>query len=334
MPDRLAGELERRKALAARALNYYNTFLDDVLRAILPHDLILIGAPTGIGKTDLALAIAAANARKDIRAHYFALEAEPDELERRLKYAMLSLELWRIHHPRAGGMNYTDWYLGHCEDFCGPLNAQIDRRMESELASLWTFYRGQKFGAADLARAVFEVHHDTDLLVIDHVHYVDAEDGEDENRAVTDLVKTIRDISLRIGKPFIVVAHLRKRDERLHKLVPTLGDFHGSSNLTKVCTQAITLERAAKIESPKWYLSPTFMAILKDRRAGAPPFVALTWFDVRTKTYRDEYTLGLAHGREWKDLSQLDAPPWARHHRAIAKDGESSRQAPLHLAQP
>ena len=36
--------------------------LDDLLRAILPHDLILLGAGSGVGKTQLAMTIAAMNA--------------------------------------------------------------------------------------------------------------------------------------------------------------------------------------------------------------------------------------------------------------------------------
>ena len=74
-PDRLDGELEERLAEAERALKYHHAFLDDYLRAILPADLILIGAPTGLGKTDLALNIATTNALLGKRVHYFALAA-------------------------------------------------------------------------------------------------------------------------------------------------------------------------------------------------------------------------------------------------------------------
>lgn len=334
MPDRVVGELARRQNLAARALQYHHTFLDDYLRAILPHDLILLGAPSGLGKTDLALAIATANARNEIRAHFLALEAEPDELERRIKYARLCHAVFTDRHPRAHEMNFTDWYLGRVEDICGPYNAAVERSMEGELASCFTFYRGQKFGATELARTILEISDETDLIVIDHLHYVDVEDSEDENRAVTDLIQTIRDLTLRIGKPCLVVAHLRKKDERSHKLVPTLGDFHGSSNITKVCTQAVTLERASDVEAPKWYLSPTYMAILKDRRSGAPPYVALLNFDMRTRSYVPEYTLGRAKGRSWDEVTMTSVPSWARHHRPLTKEGAPTKQAPLQLAQP
>jgi len=328
MGERMHGERDRRRALAARALDYPIALFADFFEALLPHDLFLLGAGTGLGKTQLALSMAAAVARKDLRAHYFALEAERDELERRTKYSLICDELFRTGHPRAGEMRYVSWYLGRCDDICGHLEAWADRRIEAELSTLYTFYRGRDFAAEQLARMVIEHADETDLFVLDHLHYVDDDGAEDENRSVTDLIKTVRDLGLVVGKPFVLVAHLRKKDERAHKLVPELGDFHGSSNITKVCTQVVTLERAWDVEPAKWWLSPTYAAIKKDRREGAPPFVALMTYDLRTRTYRDEYTLGRAKGRKWTELAMGDVPRWAITHRPLVK-GETSQQEPL-----
>ena len=78
-----------------------------------------------------------------------------------------------------------------------------------------------------------------DLIVVDHLHYVDGDDDENEHKSLGDTVKAIRDVSLRIGRPIVLIAHLRKRDARAKQLVATLDDFHGSSNVVKICTQAI-----------------------------------------------------------------------------------------------
>lgn len=317
-PGRLAGELEDRKLIASRALRYHHPFLDDCLRALLPHDLVLIGAPSGIGKTDLALGIAASNAAIGRRVHYFALEAEERELERRTKFSMLSREAYRTKHASASDMNYADWLLGKCEHVCGALNAEIDAAIAKNLGTMWTFYRGASFTAQDLKREILDVHAGTDLILVDHLHYIDSDD-ENEQKSLGDTVKTIRDVSLRIGKPVILVAHLRKRDQRAKQVISTLDDFHGSSNVVKICTQAVTIERASSVEASKWYLAPTFMTVLKDRRAGAPNVVALTQFDRRTRGYLDTYTLGrlTKGGTEWEQIPQPDAPSWAKHHRAM-----------------
>jgi hypothetical protein len=321
MPARIVGELTERIENARKALSYHHAFLDDVLRAILPNDLVLIGAPTGLGKTDLAVNIAATNSMLGRHVHYFALEAEPRELERRTKFAMLSNLAHSCNGLDTSGLNYADWLLGRCEDICEQFNAQVERVIERKLGTFWTYYRGQVFGAKDLQQKILDIHKGTDLIVIDHLHYIDIEADEQETRAVGDVVKTIRDVSLRVGKPVILIAHLRKREQGSRRLVTTLDDFHGSSNIVKICTQAITIERCHVVDPPKWYLAPTFMAVLKDRRAGAPPFVAVTNFDRRKKTYEPTYTLGklTKGGSEWQQLELNDKPGWAKGHRQLGQ---------------
>ncbi|HET9063751.1 MAG TPA: AAA family ATPase [Candidatus Binatia bacterium] len=345
--SRLTGEKEERLSLAARALRYFHALCDDYFRAILPHDLVLLGAPSGLGKTQTALSIAMSNAAGGRRVHYFALEAERNELERRAKFSMLALEARRrardnakdaeesgrsdrirdatLKVQAAESMDYADWLLGKCEDICGPMNAAVDRKLGSSMSTMYTFYRGRDFTGADLAKRVAEIHHDTDLIVVDHLHYVDAADTEDENRAVTDLIKMIRDIGLVIGKPFLLVAHLRKRNELAHRVVPTLDDFHGSSNLSKIVTQAIVLERAHEIESPAWYLAPTFIAVRKDRRSGATPLVALMYYNMITRVYDERYTLGRVTGKQWKELGPLEVPRWAKHHVQLTTPTQDTR---------
>lgn len=314
MPSRLAGELEDRKAKAAKLLPYHVPFLDECLRGILPHDLVLLGAPSGVGKTELALNVAAGNAMSGRAVAYFALEAEERELERRTKYALLSR---MVHDSKAegrGDLNYTDWLLGRCEDVVGPFNDKADHTMLSNFGKLWTFYRGSKFDQTDLRNRIDEVHKFVELIVIDHLHYIDAADNaESESQALGETVKTIRDVSLRIGKPILLVAHLRKRDRGAKQLVATLDDFHGSSNIVKICTQAITIEHASEISTP-WYLAPTYMSVLKDRRGGAPRLVAVANFNKLTKNYANKYTLGKVKGTTWEELPMTDRPSWARMH--------------------
>lgn len=319
MPARVVDERAERMKLAARALHYHIPFLDDALRVILPHDLVLLGAEPGLGKTELALSIAQATVMAERRAAYFALEAEPLELERRLKFGYISARAYERNLEGKHELNYVDWYIGNCDHVVGDLNEEAERWFLSKLGGLLTFYRGEKFGQEDLTKRILEVHKRVDLIVVDHLHYVDLDADTNEARAVGALIKAIRDISLRIGKPILLVAHLRKKDERLKKVIPSIYDFHGSSEITKVCTQAITIARANFIDPPKWYVSPTLMSVLKDRRAGATPLVALTMYDRRTRSYEDKYSLGrlIKGGTEWEQLKPGEDPSWARCNRQM-----------------
>lgn len=318
-PSRLDGELDERRLNASRALKYHNAFLDDCLRALLPNDLVLLGAPTGLGKTDLAMNIATSNASTGKRVHYFALEAEPRELERRTKFALLSGLCHQASVPGRERMNYADWLLGHCEDVCGHFNARVEAHISKHLGTFYTYYRGNSFGADDLAKNIVQVHKSTDLIVVDHLHYIDSKEDSNEATALGETVKTIRDVALNVGKPVLLIAHLRKKDSNSKRLVPTIDDFHGSSNITKICTHAITIERCSVLEMANWWQAPTFFSVLKDRRSGAAPFVAMMEFDRRTKSYAGSYTLGklMKSGSEWQPIQIQDRPEWAVRHKPL-----------------
>lgn len=313
MPARLVGERQERLERAGRRLQFHVGFFDDCLRGILPNDLVLLGAPPGMGKTDLALNIAASNAYEKRRVHYFALEAEPRELERRTKYALISRAMHAAKHPERERMNYTDWYLGELEPLCAEFNRAADERVLEMLGGMQTYYRGARFTAADLEKSIQLIYQRTSLIVVDHLHYIDSDD-ENEARSLGDTVKTIRDVSLRIGVPILLVAHLRKRDTRAKQIIATLDDFHGSSNVTKIATQVLAIERAHNIESDKWYLSPTFLSVLKDRRAGAPRLTAVCMFDTRTRSYTSNYRLGVISGQDWDEIALHESPRWAKHY--------------------
>lgn len=319
-PARLADERAKRLALAARAVSYHHSFLDDALRGILPHDLVLIGAETGAGKTDLALSIAKGNATAGKRSHYIALEAEPDEIERRIKYGLIVELATAARHPRLGELNYPDWCFGRCEHVAAEYDAAASALIIERFGKLRTYYRADSFGDEHIRRLFAAARFDkSELITLDHAHYIDLDADDNEHRAFKATVKLIRDTALEVGIPVVLVAHLRKRDQRARRLVPHVEDFHGSSDLTKICTQVIQLAPAHDVTPAKWWSAPTYFAIPKDRRGGALPFVGLCNFDTRFRSYAPGYTLGRLtdHGTKWDEVRRLDVPRWATNHRPL-----------------
>jgi replicative DNA helicase len=316
--DRVKDEAPERVELGKHELQYHHGFLDDCLRSILPHDFIILGAETGVGKTSIVTSIAKQNAKAGRRVYMIALEAEPKEIERRIKYEMIADIAYNDGIDPAD-LSYIDWYRGKLEHVLAKYNDVVDRRIALEYRTLHTYYRGSKFDHDDIRRLFLAIQDKADLIILDHLHYVDIED-ENEARGFKRTVKMLRDVTLGIGKPVICVAHLRKKNmQERGQIVPDIERFHGASEVMKICTRAIMLAPCRTVEPSKWYESNTFIHVPKDRPSGATGHVALCRFDRRFKTYSSNYTLGRAidGGTEWEPMPFQDVPKWARGHRNL-----------------
>ena len=322
--ERVLGERARRIANAARGMPYHHAFLDDYMRQINPHDLILIGARSGAGKTELARSIAAAAALTGRRVHIFALEAEENEFEMRTKFSVLAELVFRDRIVVPGGFNYPDWYCGRHERHLVNIDEEATEIIATHYKTLHTYYKGSKFSPDDIRKMFLAVQDQTDLIILDHLHYVDIDD-DNENRGFKLAVQTIRDIAIAIGRPVILVVHLRKADLHVKGLVPVLDDIHGSSDTGKISTNAVMLAPATRQQlkecgyvAPK-HIASTFFGISKYRVGGATNLVALCSFDWHRRAYEDHYTLGRAtkNGTSFEPLGTDELPPWAHRHQPL-----------------
>jgi hypothetical protein len=314
--ERLTNERVERLERARRIMPFQIRFLDEALGGIFPNDLILIGAASGEGKTALCTAIAHANARSGKRVHYFALEAEEREIERRMKYREISEMVFREDRYASlrGILNYIDWYSGAFDRELGDYGeSRLDAVLSAQFATMKTFYKRGQFGVEELEALLGQIQDETECAIIDHLHYVDV-DGEDENRGVKGIVMRVRDASLVYGKPIILVAHLRKKDRRGEALVPDLDDFHGSSDTAKVATKAIMIARAWDQNPPQSWLWPTYVYAPKCRMDGSRTrYCALVNFNARTQSYENSYVLGrlTANRDKFEGLPNKELPHWA-----------------------
>lgn len=314
--DRVLEERTQRKVHGSACLSFGVQFLDEALGGIYSNDLILYGAKTGIGKTQLATITAMANAAAGKRVHFFALEAEPNEIERRIKYQVLAdcfFKTLRKDFPSLH-LNYMDWHYGKLDESLGHIEPEIESIIQGLYPTLWTFYRQGDFTIQDFEKQFLAIQEQTDLVILDHLHYFDFDD-ENENRAMKGAVKKIRDLALLTGKPVILIAHLRKTDRKLKQLVPGVDEFHGSSDVTKIATKVVTLAPCHEdlATGNRW---PTFARIAKCRVDGSRTrHVGLLGFNADTATYGRNYYLGRLSPAEdeFQPITQFgDLPHWAK----------------------
>jgi replicative DNA helicase len=314
--DRISEERSLRVKHASQCLSFGVPFLNEALGGIYSNDLILYGAKTGIGKTQLATITAMENASAGKRVHFFALEAEPNEIERRIKYQILAESFFkylRKDFPSVH-LNFLDWFYGNFDAVLGKVEDEIDTLMKELYPNLWTFYRSGDYTVQDFEKQVLGIQDQTDLIILDHLHYFDFDD-ENENRAMKSAMKKIRDLALLIGKPVILIAHMRKSDRRLRQIVPGVDEFHGSSDITKIATKVITLAPCVQEGGQKnrW---PTYVRVAKCRVDGSrTKHVGLLGFNADTNRYERNYYLGKLSPSEDEFngiTSFAEIPYWAK----------------------
>ncbi len=311
-PQRIDGERWERLENGKVLLSFGVKFLDDAMGGISRRDLVLIGAKTGSGKTQLASNIAMANCRAGRRVHYFALEAEDREIERRMKFQLLAAIYYREYVGAHIKLRYIDWYNGRLDYVLGRFEGQADDELREVTKNLCTYYRVDSFTSDDFARHLDAIREETDLVVLDHFHYVDSTD-ENENRGHKRIVKQIRDSALRAEKPVIVIGHVRKSDPRNATLVPTEEAFHGSSDIVKIATKAIMIAPDYATDTGHSNLWSTYMQIVKCRQdSSLTRYVARINFDTKHDAYEEFYALGRLTdgGREFLGLDTDQWPTW------------------------
>lgn len=315
--ERLAGEREKRHALAGRVMPFGISYLDDYCVGIHPTDLVVLCAASGAGKTTIAALIAQMASARGKKVHFFALEAFKGEIEQR----MLFRELCDVMREREfkGFITYQQWMYSTVET-PEALELEAQRRFEKRVAGMFTYYRGEKFTADDITRRFAEVRASTDLIVLDHLHYVDSDDAN-ENRALKEITKAIRDAALAMERPVIVVAHLRKRDRKNPRLIPEMEDVHGSSDVVKIATKVIALAPARDNPSGDPSKSNTYMQVVKDRITGATGYAAMCEYDLSKLQYSDTYVVGRLSfsGEEFEDIAKK--PHWAKRGHALGTLG-------------
>jgi replicative DNA helicase len=300
---------------------YNIPFLDDLTGGMVQNDLHILTAYTGVGKTELAKEVGVSNAMKGKRVVMFALEAAPQEIENRHRFKLF-YQLYHRDHPSMlpGTVNYVDFTRGNLRGAYKPYQDQITEIFEGHLKTFRSYYRkARDFTVKTLESKLLEVHKEADLVILDHIHYVDTE-GRDENREMHDIIKKVRDLSIHLGTPMLVLAHLRKLQgagRRERALLPDTNEIQGSGAISKMATAVITFGRTDEITAtdPRASGHPTLMRATKFRDDGSRTmFTGVSFFQNTTRSYAPDYALGKlsAGDTKWTGVTS-DRPYWARH---------------------
>ncbi len=308
-------EIESRRNMMQRVLSFGVTCLDEFTGGILPTDIIAIGAPSGVGKTQFCCNMAIANIAAGKKVHVLALEASEFEIEKRMKYPIVADLYYRdpvrkkLSHP----LNFRNWVMGLLIDEMMEYETQAAEFFEKAYKDIFLFYKNGDFGSDEFVSNVMSIAHQTDLIITDHIHYFDFED-DNENRAIKNIVKTARMLGLELEKPIVLVGHLRKKDRNNDDLVAGLEEFHGSSDFYKIATKVVTISPGKQTDDGHGF--KTYFRVPKNRIDGSSTrFSAQCVFDPRKGSYEKEYEIGYANQSRSLGFKEIDSdllPDWAK----------------------
>jgi twinkle protein len=207
--------------------------LNEILPIIRPDDLVLIAAGTGVGKSTML---------KELEYH----------LHKTTDYNIGVVHLEESLENTVMGL--VGMELGVKLDV---LNK--DSVDPEDMKKAWEtmfkgnrFYFEQAFGAINEMGIVNKIRYlvkgcDCKVLVIDHLHALASEFGDDENKHLHQLVYRLKSLTQELGCTIILAVHVRKRQDGVKGYedgaVPTLDSIKGSSSIKQVADAAISISR-------------------------------------------------------------------------------------------
>lgn len=321
--DRI-NEFQEIKKTIRKVYPFGVSFLDQATGGISQNDLVVLSARTGGGKTELASHIASVNSALGNKVLFFALEAHENEIEMRMTYRMLAQNFFALdkHRETNKAINYQDWILGKLDNEMAPWEPEILETLKEKHKTLFTIYRRREFDVDSLITALIEYMHFADIVIVDHLHFMDLPDDQSENSALKRIMKELRDMALLLRKPVVLLCQMRKADKRFKNIIADHEEIHGSSDIAKIATKIIITGPAKSVRSSAPTLLPTFFRLCKNRTDGSRcRYIGLQNFDISLNKYEDNFKLGELDAEE-TDFEEIDIasekwPRWA------VKNGEN-----------
>ena len=280
----------------AESIKYPYRVLQDTLTGILPDELVVIGAGTGVGKSELAFAIELYNAIRGKKVYGIHLEGRITEISSRHIFN-------EIRNMNDTDINYVEYVMNQ-KDIRHAEKAAILNIKKRVNETLKIYNRPGAISISDFERIVDHIQYDADLIVVDHLHYFDFKDGSERNE-INKIMQVMKDITENRKIPTVLVSHFNR--DKNPKRIPTEDDLMGSSNIGKQAdTVVLVYPNWAEVPNYQKGLYPTLFGIPKSR-IGLPKKVAYgCWYDGLNKEYQPHYDVWQIH-QAAGELVKLDA---------------------------
>lgn len=255
-----------------------NYFIDKYLGGIAKNELMVIGSPSGFGKTTFANCLTFELLSAGLKPCFMSLEnTMGDTLKLR------AFLIWK-EKTRNWGIKFREWSL-ISEDNETVQESYIEAHdliKQILLIENSGLYKIENL-ITDLDRAKNQ---GANVIILDHLDFIDADDTQIAS-SQTFMMQTIKTFVETNKIPMIAFSQLSKKiDKRV--IIPEYNDFYGSSNKSKMATSIIMIQRDFDntIASENKY--STYFVVRKDRYGSNTNVGERIYFDSKRGKYEDK----------------------------------------------
>lgn len=321
-------QAQQRKSIDKnRICNFGIKALDDCLIGILKNDLVVIGADSGVGKSDICLNMALHNARQGKTVALFFIEGGAEEAIARIKWKAIK-DIYYSSGKNSIDLDYRKWRMGMLEsDEMDVLENEAFMSLMKDIGGRLHIYEFEDSFTVDCliksigyfsskkvnsSYLIEENFYDVDLIIIDHLQYFTLANPKNELTEMTQILMKVKDITNFHKIPVVLVSHLRKKDK--DRGLPGQEDFYGTGNIAKISSLAFTISSCPGGDDYANQIYPTFFRIVKSRTGIRSSFGILNYYDLKRGKYIDKYELyNLAGDKPCSTpIENSKLPKWAQ----------------------
>ncbi len=286
-------------------LRFENPMLEDALAGLNPTDLMILAGRSGHGKSQLATDFSRQFCKQGKKVFMFALEAYEKEFEMRMLYSKLAQLYFADKERKNTFLNFRDWFNGDTavHEALKKYQDEAYASLKREFENFHTFYRSSgQFTIQDFEREFNNIRNHVDLVIVDHLNFFDSHsDKLTENKATEEIVKRTRDCVLLHKIPVVLLSHVRKADEM--KLIESMEDIHGTSNIFKIATKVLITAKDFSKDTENGLIYHSLFRANKDRYGDvADRYVFRCGFNIQTKEYEKSYQVGTIQKEKNKEF--------------------------------
>jgi replicative DNA helicase len=213
--------------------------LDDLLAGLQRSDLLILAARPSVGKTSLAMNIAANVALKGkAPVGVFSLEMSKEQLVDRMICAEAGVDLWKMRTGRLSDRDEDFPRIGHALGVLSEAPIYIDDTPSLTVMELRTKARRM------------QAEHGLGLIIVDYLQLMEGRNkkaGGDDNRVqeVSEISRGLKQIARELSVPVLALAQLSRAVELNKPAIPRLAHLRDSGSIEQDADVVLFIYRKA-----------------------------------------------------------------------------------------